>query len=163
MKTLSFLLPALLLPIAAAAASVTNASAHITSRRCDFDRGEGVVMFDGNVYIDFDGYQMASDRLFAFLSGTNEITRVVAIGSVSVTNGTRIGTCSMAAYDKRKGRVEMFSGSKGGAPARLDDTRSGGGTVEGSKITFWTESEEVEIENSMIEVNSGKQAGKGVL
>jgi hypothetical protein len=120
-------------------------------------------MFDKNVYIDYDGYQMSSERLFAFISGTNEVTRVVALGSVSVTNGARIGTCEMATYDKRLRRIEMFADSKSQKPARLNDTRPDGGTIEGSKITFWTESEEVEIENSRIEVKSGKSVGKGVL
>lgn len=141
---------------------VTNSTAYIVSQRCDFDRGEGVVMFEKNVYIDYDGYQMASDRLFAFISGTNEVTRVVAIGSVSVTNGARIGTCSMATYDRKRGRIEMYGTGKK-TSAKLRDTRPDGGTVEGSKITFWTETEEVEIENSRIDVKSGKNAGKGVL
>lgn len=143
--------------------AVKNTTAYITSLRCDFDRNEGVVMFDKNVYIDYDGYQMSSDRLFAFISGTNEVTRVVALGSVSVTNGARIGTCEMATYDKRLRRIEMFADSKSRKLAKLNDTRPDGGTIEGSKITFWTESEEVEIENSRIEVKSGKSVGKGVL
>lgn len=142
--------------------AVTDSTAYIVSRRCDFDRGEGVVMFEKNVYIDYDGYQMTSDRLFAFISGTNELTRVVAIGAVSVTNGARIGTCSMATYDKRRGRIEMYGDGKK-VSARLKDTRPDGGTLEGTKITFWTETEEVEIENSRIDVKSGRSAGKGVL
>lgn len=166
MKTASIMMMAVFSSALAFSAAQTNASAvasaHITSVRCDFDRDEGVVMFDKNVYIDYDGYQMASDRLFVFLSGTNELSRVVAIGSVSVTNGARIGTCSMATYNKRAGRIEMFGGATD-KTAVLRDTRPGGGSVEGTKITFWTETEEVEIENSRIDVESGKSAGKGVL
>lgn len=159
---LPMLVLACLHPADAKEPAATNSTAYIVSRRCDFDREEGVVMFEKNVYIDYDGYQMASDRLFAFISGTNEVTRVVAIGAVSVTNGARIGTCSMATYDKRRGRIEMYGDGKK-ISARLKDTRPDGGTVEGTKITFWTETEEVEIENSRIDVKSGKSAGKGVL
>ena len=168
MRSWIAIVPAVLVPACAFAAAVKGPAsapgmAYITSQRCDFDRDEGVVMFEKDVYIDYDGYQIAADRLFAFISGTNEVTRVVAIGTVSVTNGARTGSCSMAAYDKRRGRMEMFSEGRGKPLVTLRDTRPGGGTVEGSKITFWTETEEVEIENSRIDVNSGKGAGKGVL
>ncbi len=166
MRRFFIVLPALVLTFwhqaEAKEPAVTNSTAYIVSRRCDFDREEGVVMFDKDVYIDYDGCQMTSDRLFAFISGTNEVTRVVAIGAVSVTNGARIGTCSMATYDKRRARIEMYGDGRN-VSARLKDTRPDGGTLEGTKITFWTDTQEVEIENSRIDVKSGNSAGKGVL
>lgn len=131
-------------------------NARITSRMCDFDRKEGVVLFEGDVVVSYDDdYVMCADTVYVLLSGSNELGRVVAVGNVSITNETRIGTCELATYRRRRGEIEMF-GETGKSSARLVDTGKGGGELEGSCIRFWLDSEQVEVVNSRI---SMKEAG----
>ena len=129
----------------------------LTSRRADYDRQQGVVMFEDGVTLDNPEYKFASDSLFAFLSGTNELKRVVAIGNVSVADASNRGTCDRAVFVRSKSRVTMYAGQDG-TPARLVDTgRRGDGrnSLEGEKISFWLDSEQVEVENSRISVDPG--------
>ena len=128
----------------------------LISRRADYDRSEGVVMFEDGVFLDNPEYKFAAEQLFAFLQGTNELKRVVAIGGVAVTNGSNCGACDRAVYNRAKGRVTMY-GRSGGEPARLEELGTKGvkNRLEGDKISFWMNSEQVEVENSRITVDSG--------
>ena len=126
--------------------------ARISSVRSDFDREAGVVMFEGNVIIEYDrDYTMASDRLFVFTSGTNELSRVVAVGNVSITNDIRVGSCEMAVYQRKSGEISMYAGRNGSA--KLADAGDAGNEVEGSRIRFWLDSEHIEVENPQIKVD----------
>lgn len=134
-------------------------SAHITSRRCDIDRDAGVIMFEDKVKAVYsDEYVMCSDRIFMFTTGTNELSRVVAVGDVSITNDTKVGTCEMAVYRRKKGVIEMFSGGSNSV-ARLVDTGKNASVLEGSRIKFWIASEQVEVDRSQITVET-KNADK---
>jgi lipopolysaccharide export system protein LptA len=95
-------------------------------------------------------------RLFAFLQGTNELKRVVALGNVSVTNGSNVGSCDRATYVRSRGRVTMY-GQAGGTPAALEEIgkKNGRNRLEGDKISFWIDSEQIEVENSRITVDAG--------
>lgn len=127
----------------------------LTSKRADYDRAEGVVMFEDGVYLDNSEYKFASDRLFVFLEGTNELKRVVALGNVSVTNGNNCGSCDRAMYVRKKGKVTMYALDENN-PARLEDrSKKARNQVEGDKISFWLDSEQVEVENSRITVDAG--------
>ena len=128
----------------------------LISRRADYDRSEGVVMFEDGVFLDNPEYKFAAEQLFAFLQGTNELKRVVAIGSVAVTNGSNCGACDRAVYNRAKGRVTMYAKTDG-EPARLEELGKKGvkNRLEGDKISFWMNSEQVEVENSRITVDSG--------
>ena len=128
----------------------------LSSRRADYDRKEGVIMFEDGVYLDHPEYKFASDRLFAFLQGTNELKRVVALGNVCVTNAGNSGSCDRASYVRSKGRIAMYA-RDGASPAVLEDSGKGGARnrLEGDKITFWIDSEQVEVENSRISVDAG--------
>ena len=145
----------LLTPIFAAllAAGPTEAkSARITSRSSDFDRQAGVVMFEGDVVVRYSaGYTMCADRLYMFLSSSNELSRVVAVGAVSITNETRVGTCARAVYRRKRGEVEMFGDGKD-AKARLVERGDKAGELEGTRIRFWLDSEQVEVEGARIGV-----------
>jgi len=129
-------------------------SARITAARSDFDREEGVILFDGNVRLEYSGgYRMDSDRLFAFISGSNELSRVVAIGNVAVSNDNRTGSCALAEFRRDRAEVEMY-GAAGGEPARLSEG-FGGNVLTGAKIKFWLNAEQVEVADSTIEFARG--------
>ena len=90
-------------PVATTVKSVASSakqevtSARITSRTSDFDMKAGVVMFEGDVCVRYsEDFVMCADKLYIFLAGTNELSRVVAVGAVSITNENRVGTCAMA-------------------------------------------------------------------
>ena len=122
--------------------------AEIAARRTDFDRKDGVVLFDGAVRVADSEYSLGADMLYAFLDGTNSLKRIVADGSVVVTNGTRSGSCPRAAYVKSLGRVTMYG--EPGKPAKLADDGRRHSDVEGRKISFWLDSEQVEVEGSTL-------------
>lgn len=123
----------------------------VKSRACDFDREAGLALFEGNVVVTYtDAYTMCADRLYLFISGTNELNRVVAVGAVSVTNEQRVGTCSLAVYRHRKNEIEMFGDGKE-VVARLQDFgRDERAAVTGGRIRFWLDDEQVEVDRSTV-------------
>ena len=125
----------------------------ITSERTDYDRKEGVVLFDRNVHVDDAQYQMHADRLFLFLEGTNELKRLVAIGHVAITNDDKRAYCARATFNKKLGRVVMYSSDE--ITAELREEGKKGSDVKGEKITFWLDSEQVEVENPVITMPGG--------
>ena len=125
--------------------------AEIAARRTDYDRKDGVVLFDGAVSVADSEYSLGADMLYAFLDGTNSLKRIVADGSVTVTNGTRSGSCPRAAYVKSLGRVTMYG--EPGCPAKLADGGGRRSEVEGRKISFWLDSEQVEVEGSTLTID----------
>lgn len=128
----------------------------ITSRTGDFDRKDGVAMFEGDVLVRYaGGVTLRSDRMFMFLGGANELNRVVAIGNVAVSNETRQGFCAYATFRRAKGEVEMFGDGKG-VPARLVDSGENAGEIEGTRIKFWLDSEQVEVQDSRIGVRNSE-------
>ena len=120
----------------------------ITADRTDYDRKEGVILFDRNVHVDDEEYQMHADRLFVFLDGTNELKRLVAIGHVAITNEDKRAYCVKATYSKKTGKIVMYSDDANKATLREDSKK--GSTVVGEKITFWLNSEQVEVESPVI-------------
>lgn len=137
----------------------TPRSVKITSERTDYDRREGVIMFDRNVFVEDEEYKMHSDQLYVFLDGTNELKRIVAIGNVTITNETRVGSCAKAAYTRSVGKVVMYGDGKG-VMAKLADNGKRKSEVEGRKITFWIASEQVEVEGSKVTLDTGGFGGK---
>ena len=125
-------------------------SARITSRSADLDRKEGVVMFEGDVVVRYStDCTMCADRLFVFLAGTNALSRIVALGNVSITNDTRTGTCAMATFRRKRSEIEMF-GDGSGVPARLVERGDEAGALAGARIRFWLDTEQVEVDDSAI-------------
>ena len=142
----------------------TNAVARITAERTDYDHRNGVVMFDRNVALDDTEWQMCADRLFVFLEGTNELKRLVALGNVAITNGNRRARCAKATYRKALNRVDMYAADDGGARARLDDVSKGReSSLEGDRITFWTETEQVQVDGPAVTVPGFGKRGLGDL
>ena len=140
------------------AAERTGRDAIITSERTDYDRKEGVILFDRNVYVDDEQYQMHADRLFVFLDGTNDLKRIVAIGNVSITNEERTASCSRAVFTKAASKIVMYGDDS--TYAKLQDPSQSGGMVEGKKITFWLDAEQVTVEESAVRLPGGALKGK---
>ena len=137
----------------------------LSSRRADYDRKEGVIMFDGHVALDAlvrgEEYAMRADQMFVFLDGTNDMKRVVALGGVVVTNGFRVGSCEKAVYAKAANRVTMYGGDDGSKARLASEDPKQKGEVEGRKITFWLDSEQVEVEGSTVKLDAGRLEGDG--
>lgn len=141
-------------------AAGTNSHMRVRSRTSDVDRKAGVVMLDGDVFVDHsDGYTLSADRVFLFLAAENAIGRVVASGNVVLSNGARVATCPLAVYRRRKREVEMFSDGQG-AFARLVEGGGDARELEGRRIRFWLDSEQVEVDEPRITV--GKPEGVGL-
>ena len=127
----------------------------VTSDRSTYLRKEGVLVFEGDVFVDDVEFKMHADEVTLFLGGTNELKRIVAIGNVAVTNELRSGTCAKATYNKALSRVVLYSDESKGVPARLNDNGKRKSQVEGRKITFWVDTEQVEVDGSVITVDVG--------
>lgn len=132
------------------------ASLVITSDSCAFDREERVVCFDREVKVSYAGeYELSADRVFVFLTEERELSRIVALGHVVVTNEGRSGSCTRAVFRRDVGEIEMF-GDAGGQPAHLQE--ADGNAVDGSRIKFWLDAEQVEVVDSVLTV---RKVGKG--
>ena len=140
------------------ASARTGRDAVITSERTDYDRKEGIILFDRNVFVDDEQYQMHADRLFVFLEGTNDLKRIVAIGNVSITNEQRTASCSRAVFTKATSKIVMYGDET--SNARLSDPSQRGGVAEGKKITFWLDAEQVSVEESAVRLPGGMLKGK---
>lgn len=122
----------------------------LTSRRSDFDRKTGVIMFEDDAKARSDDYFIRADRMYAFLTGTNSLERIVAIGAVSITNENRSGACAMATYRRNAGEVEMFGGGKKPAVLSQDSSNS----IAGRKIKFWIDEEQVEVDRPELTIEN---------
>lgn len=131
----------------------------ITSQRTDYDRKEGVIMFDREVFVDDPEYKMHADQVYVFLDGTNDLRRIVALGNVSITNELRSGFCAKATYTKALSRIVMY-GDGTNVVAWLKDAGKNKSEVRGRRITFWIDSEQVEIEGSEMLLDAGNVGGK---
>jgi len=125
----------------------------IRSRRSDFDRLEGVAMFEDHVVVEYDAdFTLTSDRLFAFLVSSNRLDRIVATGHVTITNESRVGGAAMATFTKSVNVVNLYGDGKG--PAWLRDRPN---EVAGSRIRFKLDSEEVEVTRPIFSVENKGQ------
>lgn len=132
--------------------------AKITSETTFYDRKEGIVQFTGQVYVDDENYQMHSDKAYVFLEGTNELSRIVAIGNVALTNETRRAYGGKVSYYKDNGLVVLYSDDNIKAEVR-DVKPEGDQIIRGEKIKFWINSEQVEVVKAEIEAPA---QGKGI-
>ncbi len=127
-----------------------QSSARIRSDSSAFDRNVGVILFEGNVVIEYEtDYMLCADRVFAFLTASNRLSRVVADGNIVISNEMRVGTCALATFRKARNEIEMF-GKVGEAKARLSESGAQSSAIEGDRIRFWLDTEQVEVTNSRI-------------
>lgn len=139
-------------------------TARITSHSTYYDRKEGLISFTGNVFVDDEEYKLHADRAYVFLEGTNDLKRVVALGNVAMTNGTRRAYGTKASYYRNPGMVVLY-GSDDTLAEVYDGEGSNTRTVRGKKIKFWTVTGQIEVLES--ELTSPRQGGvselKGML
>lgn len=138
-----------------AKAKIAPRNVKVTSDRSTYLRKEGVLVFDGNVFVDDVEFKMHANEVTLFLDGTNDLKRIVAIGNVSVTNELRSGSCAKATYNKALSRVILYGDESKGILAKLNDNGKRKSQVEGRKITFWIDTEQVEVDGSTITVDVG--------
>ncbi|MCQ2389303.1 MAG: hypothetical protein MJ138_06285 [Kiritimatiellae bacterium] len=142
---------------------ITGRPAKITALHTNYDRKEGVILFDKNVYVDDEQYQMHADRLYVFLDGTNDLKRIVAIGHVSVTNDAKIVHCAKATYSKTTGKMVLYSGDGITAEVR-DESKADDQIVRGEKIFYWVNSGHTEVYKTEATMpSSGIKGGKAEL
>lgn len=130
---------------------LTGRAAVITADRTDYDRKEGVILFDRNVYVDDEQYQMHAERLFVFLDGTNDMKRLVALGNVALTNDDKTAWCQKAVYTKTASRIVLYGDERN--PAWLRDAggkKGDSSEVRGLRITYWIDSGLATVEKSVI-------------
>lgn len=135
-------------------------NAKITSDATFYDRKEGVIQLTGNVHVDDEQYQMHADKAYVFLQGTNDLSRIVAIGHVALTNETRRAYGGKVSYYKDNGLVVIYSGDDIKAEVR-DEKAEGTQMVRGEKIKFWIDQEQVEVVQAEIEAPA--KGAKGVI
>ena len=131
--------------------ALTGRAAVITADRTDYDRKEGVILFDRNVFVDDEQYQMHAERLFVFLDGTNDMKRLVALGNVAITNEDKSAWCTKAVYTKAASRIVMYGDAQHPAWLRDAGGKSGDASeVRGLRITYWIDSGLATVEKSVI-------------
>ena len=138
------MLLAILFAAGGVAAGGTVGTAKITSASTYYDRKEGFAYFSGHVFVDDEKYKLHADRAYVFMSGSNELHRIVALGHVAMTNDTKRAYGAKASYYRDPGMVVLYSGDGVSAEVR-DETSKGDQVVKGKKIKFWTNSEQVEV------------------
>ena len=151
--------------VAAIAEATATRPARITSASTFYDRKEGIVFFDKDVYVDDEQYQLHADQAYVFLNGTNDLRRIVAIGHVAMTNDTKRAYGSKVSYYKEGGMVVLYGDEECLAEVR-DESKEQDQVVKGRKIKFWIDSEQVEVMEADITAPSsgfGKESFNQVL
>lgn len=121
----------------------------ITSNKVYYDRKEGYAVFTGKVHVDSEEYQLHAKKAYVFFEGTNELKRIVASGGVAITNGLKRAYGSRASYYHNTGMVILYGDDKTIAEV-VDGSKGEDQSVRGSKIKFWTMSEQVEVLDARI-------------
>lgn len=113
----------------------------ITADRMEYNYKEAVAIATDNVRVDDARFSLTSDRLFVFLDGTNNLSQLVVMGRVSVSNENRRAVCDKATYTKADGRLVLVG------HAKLTNIGKDGkeSSVSGDKITIWTEDQRMEV------------------
>ena len=136
----------------------------ITSNKVYYDRKEGYAVFTGKVHVDSEEYQLHTKKAYVFFEGTNELKRIVASGGVAITNGLKRAYGSRASYYRNTGMVILYGDDKTIAEV-IDKSKGEDQAVRGSKIKFWTISEQIEVLDARISspVSGGMNAIKSSL
>lgn len=155
----------LLAAVATAEQAPVGKTARITSDSTYYDRKEGFACFRGNVFVDDGEYQLHADRAYVFMDGTNELKRIVALGNVAMTNGTKRAYGAKASYYHEPGMVVLYAGEGEVAKVLEEVPGQDPRVVKGQKIRFWTKQEQVEVLQSEISATTegGLNGLKGMM
>ena len=118
----------------------------ITSDRLEFDYGESVALFDGNVKVNDPSFTLVADKMLVFLENTNDVKRVDAMGNVLLTSGDMTAVCGKATYTAKNGQVTVQS------PNADDPTpvvTKGENRITGKKMSVWLNEQRVTVEDSV--------------
>ena len=139
----------------------TNGVVRVTSDSAFYDNKEGYAYLNGHVFVDDADCQLHADRAYVFTEGTNGLKRVVALGHVALTNGTKRAYGEKASYYRKSGLVVLNAGE--GAPAEVRDEAEGGAqVVRGKKIKYWVPTKQVEVQEAWIAAPRGNMSKSGV-
>ena len=145
------------LPIAGS----TNEPTIITADYLHGDYAHNLGTFEGNVLVVDPRMTVRADKMTVFFGATNVLT---AVGATTTTNATRSvkrivadGAVVITTPDNKKSNSEH-------AEYTADDGRvvltgghpraeSADGVVTGEKITFWRDSQRMDVENTQTETN----------
>ena len=153
------LMLAMILAAVNATTNVTaGGTAKITSATTYYDRKEGFAYFSGHVFVEDEKYQLHADRAFVYMSGSNDLHRIVALGHVAMTNETKRAYGAKASYHRDPGMVVLYAGDGQAAEVR-NETSGGPQVVRGKKIKFWINSEQVEVQEAEISAPTGGGLG----
>ena len=148
-------------PVAVSSTSSTNPPAAkeptvITSERLEVDYSKNVFTFTGKVLAVDPQMTLHADKMVAFLGVTTNaaatatnaapagagatpaVQKIIATGSVLITQEKKRATCGRAEYTADDGRVVLTDNPKVEQPE---------GTVTGEKITFWRGQDKMDVES----------------
>jgi lipopolysaccharide transport protein LptA len=135
----------------------TNGPIVITSERLEVDYARNIFTFKTNVLAVNPQMTLRADKMEAFLGATTNaaatatnaavsrtnatpaVQKIIATGSVLITQEKRRATCGRAEYTADDGRVVLTENPK---------VESADGTITGEKITFWQGQDRMEVESS---------------
>ena len=117
-----------------------------------YDGKEGLVVFKGHVHVDDAEYQLHADRAYLYLSETNSLDRIAAIGSVALTNGMKRAYGEKLSYNRESGLVVLNWKDEAHPALVVDVSEDGERTVRGQRIRFWINSEQIEVDRPVIDV-----------
>lgn len=127
----------------------------ITSKRLTFDYRRSIAVFEKDVYVDDPQMKIKADKMNVIFDEENKVKSVTAIGNVHIWQGDKTATCNQAVYITLTGEVIMT-----GNPRLF----RGKDSLEGTKITFWTNEERVICEPARLVIYSdGEQTGLGIV
>ncbi len=142
-------------------ASSTNEPTIITADVLHGDYAHNLGTFEGNVLVVDPRITVRADKMVVFFGATNVLTTT---GTITTTNTTRAvqkiiadGAVVMTTPDNKKtnsehGEYTAADGKvvlTGGHPR----AESADGVVTGDKITFWRDSQRMDVENSQTNTN----------
>jgi lipopolysaccharide export system protein LptA len=121
----------------------------ITAERLDLDQAAGSAVFVGGVKVGQGPLRLAADRVEVFYDGgpdggSGQVRRMVAVGNVTLTNGTEAAEAERATYEVAAGTIAMegdvllTQGRNAVSSERLDiDLNTGTGRLEGRVQTIF--------------------------
>jgi lipopolysaccharide transport protein LptA len=143
-----------------AGATTNNEPTIITADVLHGDYAHNLGTFEGNVLVVDPRMTVRADKMTVFFGATNILTTT---GTITTTNTTRAvqkiiadGDVVMITPDNKKTNSDHAEYTAGDGKVVLTGhprAESADGIVTGNKITFWRDSQRMDVENSQTETN----------